>query len=127
MRRLLVVWGGRVLVALGGGRCSKGCSKVHFFQKSAVQMYCRDPANFTKAINKYIAGSQVILLNFAQNCSRMLEILKKHLEKILVGPGPILLNFAQNCSKMPGILKEVLVRPGPILLKSNSKLFNAQK
>ena len=35
-------------------------------------------------------------VQFVQTCSKMFGILKK----VLVGPGPVLLNFAQNCSKV---------------------------
>ena len=97
------------------GVAQKVVQKCIFFQKTAVQMYCWDPANFTK-IN--------ILLDPTQSCcSKMLEILKTHKETI-GGSWP---NLAQFCSRLfknaRNTKKKVLVRPGPILLKSNSELF----
>ena len=75
--------------------------KYWWARVNPAQFCSKLPAILKKSIGTVGPGKSCsILLNFAQNCSKLLKM-ASNTKKVLVGPGKscsILLNFAQNCS-----------------------------
>lgn len=88
----------RVLAALGGGCCSKGCSNGHDKKKQLPKNVLLGPSLFDKGYKEIFCWILANLAHVFQKCSHMLGIL----QKVLVGPRQscsILLNRNSNLRK----------------------------